>query len=130
MGSGKTTIGQILSEVLGYSFIDRFVVWLLVYMLLTWSEIWAYESTLFELNIIHWIAFQLNNVHVFYDCSDKLIEQAAGGTAVADIFKHRGESYFRDNEVSGILYFYGYHLHRMCLYFIKVFLLSLDWGTS
>ncbi|PWA49559.1 shikimate kinase protein [Artemisia annua] len=52
MGSGKTTIGQILSEVLGYS---------------------------------------------FFDC-DKLIEQAAGGTAVADIFKHRGESYFRDNE--------------------------------
>lgn len=52
MGSGKTTIGQILSEVLGYSFFD----------------------------------------------SDKLIEKAVGGTAVADIFKHRGESYFRDNE--------------------------------
>ncbi|KAL7607815.1 hypothetical protein Lser_V15G11719 [Lactuca serriola] len=52
MGSGKTTIGQILSEVLDYSFFD----------------------------------------------SDKLIEQAAGGTAVADIFKLHGEGYFRDNE--------------------------------
>ncbi|KAL4569399.1 hypothetical protein LXL04_025035 [Taraxacum kok-saghyz] len=52
MGSGKTTIGQILSEVLDYSFFD----------------------------------------------SDKLIEQAAGGTAVADIFKLYGEGYFRDNE--------------------------------
>lgn len=52
MGSGKTTIGQILSEVLGYSFFD----------------------------------------------SDKLIEQAVGGTAVADIFKLHGETFFRDNE--------------------------------
>ncbi|KVH96234.1 Shikimate kinase [Cynara cardunculus var. scolymus] len=52
MGSGKTTIGQILSEVLDYSFFD----------------------------------------------SDKLIEQAAGGTAVADIFRLHGESFFRDNE--------------------------------
>ncbi|GJW83712.1 shikimate kinase 1, chloroplastic [Tanacetum coccineum] len=52
MGSGKTTIGKKLSEVLGYSFFD----------------------------------------------SDKLIEEAAGGIAVADIFKHRGESYFRDTE--------------------------------
>jgi tRNA splicing ligase len=25
MGSGKTTVGKILSEVLGYSFFDRFV---------------------------------------------------------------------------------------------------------
>ncbi|XP_076917617.1 shikimate kinase, chloroplastic-like [Bidens hawaiensis] len=52
MGSGKTTIGQILSEVLGYSFFD----------------------------------------------SDKLIEQSVGGIAVADIFKLRGEAFFRDNE--------------------------------
>nr|XP_043605945.1 shikimate kinase, chloroplastic [Erigeron canadensis] len=52
MGSGKTTIGQILSEVLGYSFFD----------------------------------------------SDKLIEQTAGGIAVADIFKLHGETFFRDNE--------------------------------
>ncbi|KAI7758119.1 hypothetical protein M8C21_010566 [Ambrosia artemisiifolia] len=52
MGSGKTTIGQILSEVLGYSFFD----------------------------------------------SDKLIEQSVGGTAVADIFKLRGEAFFRHNE--------------------------------
>ncbi|KAI3850103.1 hypothetical protein MKW98_001047 [Papaver atlanticum] len=52
MGSGKTTVGKILSEVLGYSFFD----------------------------------------------SDKLIEQAAGGTSVAQIFKQYSESFFRDNE--------------------------------
>ncbi|XP_071693409.1 shikimate kinase, chloroplastic-like [Rutidosis leptorrhynchoides] len=52
MGSGKTTIGQILSQVLNYSFFD----------------------------------------------SDKLIEKATRGTAVADIFKLHGEKIFRDNE--------------------------------
>lgn len=30
MGSGKTTVGRILSDVLSYSFFDRFVVMLLV----------------------------------------------------------------------------------------------------
>ncbi|XP_052195763.1 shikimate kinase, chloroplastic [Diospyros lotus] len=52
MGSGKTTVGKILSEALGYSFFD----------------------------------------------SDKLIEQAVGGTSVAEIFQLYGESFFRDNE--------------------------------
>ncbi|KAG9138308.1 hypothetical protein Leryth_001503 [Lithospermum erythrorhizon] len=52
MGSGKTTVGEILSKSLGYS---------------------------------------------FYDC-DKLIEKAAGGTSVADIFEVHGENFFRDNE--------------------------------
>uniref|UniRef100_A0A0D6QTH5 shikimate kinase n=1 Tax=Araucaria cunninghamii TaxID=56994 RepID=A0A0D6QTH5_ARACU len=52
MGSGKTTVGKILSEALGYNFID----------------------------------------------SDRLIEQAAGGTSVAQIFKEKNEEYFRDNE--------------------------------
>ncbi|KAK9165692.1 hypothetical protein Scep_000883 [Stephania cephalantha] len=52
MGSGKTTVGKILSEVLGYSFFD----------------------------------------------SDKLVEQAVGGTSVAQIFKQFSESFFRDNE--------------------------------
>ncbi|OVA17042.1 Shikimate kinase/Threonine synthase-like 1 [Macleaya cordata] len=52
MGSGKTTVGKIISEVLGYSFFD----------------------------------------------SDKLVEQAAGGTSVAQIFKQYSESFFRDNE--------------------------------
>ncbi|XP_076956031.1 shikimate kinase, chloroplastic-like [Bidens hawaiensis] len=57
MGSGKTTIGQILSQLLlGYSFVD----------------------------------------------SDKLVEEAAGGTTVADMFKLHGESFFRDNE-TGVL---------------------------
>ncbi|KAJ8557336.1 hypothetical protein K7X08_002961 [Anisodus acutangulus] len=52
MGSGKTTVGRILAETLGYS---------------------------------------------FFDC-DRLIEQAVGGTTVAEIFKLRGENFFRDNE--------------------------------
>lgn len=52
MASGKTTIGKILSEILGYSFLD----------------------------------------------SDKLIEEAAGGIAVADIFKLHGQKFFRENE--------------------------------
>uniref|UniRef100_A0A0C9QTX3 shikimate kinase n=1 Tax=Wollemia nobilis TaxID=56998 RepID=A0A0C9QTX3_9CONI len=52
MGCGKTTVGKILSEALGYYFFD----------------------------------------------SDRLIEQAAGGTSVAQIFKEKNEEYFRDNE--------------------------------
>ncbi|XP_077224229.1 shikimate kinase 1 [Tasmannia lanceolata] len=52
MGSGKTTVGKILSEALGYSFFD----------------------------------------------SDKLVEQAVGGTSVAQIFREHSEAYFRDNE--------------------------------
>ncbi|XP_057490358.1 shikimate kinase 3, chloroplastic-like isoform X1 [Actinidia eriantha] len=52
MGSGKTTVGKILSEALGYSFVD----------------------------------------------SDKYVEDALGGSPVAQIFKQFGESFFRDNE--------------------------------
>uniref|UniRef100_A0A5B6Z1B0 shikimate kinase n=1 Tax=Davidia involucrata TaxID=16924 RepID=A0A5B6Z1B0_DAVIN len=52
MGSGKTTVGRILSEALGYSFFD----------------------------------------------SDALVEQAVGGTSVAEMFNLYGESFFRDNE--------------------------------
>nr|GMD14527.1 shikimate kinase, chloroplastic [Ipomoea batatas] len=52
MGSGKTTVGRIIAEALGYS---------------------------------------------FFDC-DTLIEQAVGGTSVAEIFKLHGEGFFRDNE--------------------------------
>lgn len=32
--------------------------------------------------------------------SDTLVEQEVGGTSVAEIFKHYGEGYFRDKEVS------------------------------
>ncbi|KAG2665478.1 hypothetical protein I3760_15G009800 [Carya illinoinensis] len=52
MGSGKTTVGRVLSEALGYSFVD----------------------------------------------SDAHVEQAMGGTSVAQIFKQHGESFFRDHE--------------------------------
>lgn len=52
MGSGKTTVGRKLAEVLDYS---------------------------------------------FFDC-DTLIEQSVGGITVAEIFKLRGEDFFRDNE--------------------------------
>lgn len=33
--------------------------------------------------------------------SDACVEQAMGGTSVAQIFKHHGESFFRDHEVCG-----------------------------
>ncbi|KAK4417301.1 Shikimate kinase, chloroplastic [Sesamum alatum] len=52
MGSGKTTVGKVLSEALGYSFCD----------------------------------------------CDTLIEEAVGGSTVAEIFKLYGENFFRDNE--------------------------------
>ncbi|XP_076898947.1 shikimate kinase, chloroplastic-like [Bidens hawaiensis] len=35
------------------------------------------------------------------DC-DKLIEQSVGGIAVADIFKLRGETFFRDNKIEAL----------------------------
>ncbi|XP_073121950.1 shikimate kinase, chloroplastic [Henckelia pumila] len=56
MGSGKTTVGKVLSEGLGYSFCD----------------------------------------------CDTLIEQAAGGNTVAEIFKIYGESFFRDSETEAL----------------------------
>ncbi|TKY60350.1 Shikimate kinase 1 [Spatholobus suberectus] len=52
MGSGKTTVGKIMSQVLGYSFCD----------------------------------------------SDALVEEEVGGNSVADIFKHHGETFFRNKE--------------------------------
>ncbi|XP_073273001.1 shikimate kinase, chloroplastic-like isoform X1 [Primulina huaijiensis] len=56
MGSGKTTVGKVLSESLGYSFCD----------------------------------------------CDTLVEQAAGGNTVAEIFKIYGESFFRDTETEAL----------------------------
>ncbi|XP_010531416.1 PREDICTED: shikimate kinase 1, chloroplastic-like [Tarenaya hassleriana] len=52
MGSGKTTVGKLMSKALGYS---------------------------------------------FFDC-DTLIEQAMNESTVAEIFKHYGESFFREKE--------------------------------
>ncbi|XP_051126991.1 shikimate kinase, chloroplastic-like [Andrographis paniculata] len=56
MGSGKTTVGKVLAEALGYSFCD----------------------------------------------CDTLIEEAVGGSSVAEIFKLHGENFFRDNETEVI----------------------------
>ncbi|XP_073065541.1 shikimate kinase, chloroplastic isoform X1 [Primulina eburnea] len=56
MGSGKSTVGKVLSEGLGYSFCD----------------------------------------------CDTLIEQATGGSTVAEIFKIYGESFFRDSETEAL----------------------------
>ncbi|OIW18199.1 hypothetical protein TanjilG_31319 [Lupinus angustifolius] len=56
MGSGKTTVGKVMSQVLGYSFCD----------------------------------------------CDSLIEEEVGGNTVADIFKHYGESFFRDKETEAL----------------------------
>lgn len=39
---------------------------------------------------------------LLYMCSDKLIEESAGGTPVAQIFKGKNEEYFRDSEVMPI----------------------------
>lgn len=52
MGSGKSTVGKVLAEALGYHFID----------------------------------------------SDKVIEEAAGGVSVAELFKQQDETSFRDAE--------------------------------
>ncbi|XP_027901895.1 shikimate kinase 1, chloroplastic-like [Vigna unguiculata] len=52
MGSGKTTVGKILSQALSYAFFD----------------------------------------------SDALVEEEVDGTSVADIFKHYGETFFRNKE--------------------------------
>lgn len=84
MGSGKTTVGQILSEILGYSFVDRFVSRVLLITLIT-----------LKINLIPFhVLYILSNA-----CSDKLIEEVVGGIAVADIFKLHGEKFFREKEV-------------------------------
>ena len=61
MGSGKSTVGKILAEVLGYSYFD----------------------------------------------SDSLVEQAVGMPSVAQIFKVHSEAFFRDNEVTFGVHFFG-----------------------
>lgn len=56
------------------------------------------------MQIIHYTRAILNfkNINkVTCECiSDTLIEEAVGGSTVAEIFKLYGESFFRDNEVS------------------------------
>ena len=39
-------------------------------------------------------------IFAFMRSSDALVEEEVDGTAVADIFKHNGEPFFRNKEVS------------------------------
>lgn len=95
MGSGKTTVGKILSEALGYYFFDR------------WESIWRYFQTFpgLEDGYVLNMATSLCALCVQYmRCflavySDKLVEQAVGGATVAQIFKEYSEEFFRENEV-------------------------------
>ncbi|RYR04397.1 hypothetical protein Ahy_B06g084116 isoform B [Arachis hypogaea] len=87
MGSGKTTVGKILSQVLCYSFFDRLVLTVIKIRNYFKGTIYVYSSTsTFSVAIF------------FHGTSDTLIEEEVDGTSVADIFKHYGETFFRDKE--------------------------------
>lgn len=89
MGSGKTTVGKILSEVLGYSFFDRFVS-------LSDNELHPPpKSSTSNLFFAYGLQMSLANSN----CSDKLVEKAVGISSVAEIFQLHSETFFRDNEV-------------------------------
>jgi shikimate kinase len=91
MGSGKTTVGKIIAEVLGYSFFDRFEC-----LSHNCSNCWTPIKTFFELNSVdHGLVI----LPVFSFHSDKLVEQAVGIPTVAEIFQVHSEAFFRDNEV-------------------------------
>lgn len=100
MGSGKTTVGKILSQVLGYSFFDRFVTIQLHEVLLSLyggrARVCLFcispNEALACLHLRQWLS-------VCVSCSDKLVEEAVGATSVAQIFEDYSESFFRDNEV-------------------------------
>ncbi|KAL6555569.1 Shikimate kinase, chloroplastic [Orobanche hederae] len=79
MGSGKTTVGKDLAEALGYSFYD-----------------WLPPNHYFCL-------LQMQNVVLVNVFSDTLIEEAVGGSTVAEIFQSYGENFFRDNETEALL---------------------------
>ncbi|PPR96127.1 hypothetical protein GOBAR_AA24541 [Gossypium barbadense] len=82
MGSGKTTVGKILSHVLGYSFCDRL------------------DSTVHGLGpfLIHKLS-RLNIRSVIPSLmSTNFQEQEVNGMSVAEIFKLHGESFFRKKE--------------------------------
>jgi len=44
--------------------------------------------------------FSISCAYGFVICSDTLVEEEVGGSSVADIFKHHGEPFFRNKEVS------------------------------
>jgi len=44
--------------------------------------------------------FSISCAYGFVICSDTLVEEEVGGNSVADIFKHHGEPFFRNKEVS------------------------------
>lgn len=94
MGSGKTTVGKILSEVLRYSFFDRFTFF--VFILHIFHQLMKVEhclsvTILFNTQCLSWL-------------SDKLVEQSVGVSSVAQIFKQYSEAFFRDNEVISTYY--------------------------
>ena len=53
---------------------------------------------------MHALKFLFNIFRLFFFAfmwsSDALVEEEGDGTAVADIFKHNGEPFFRNKEVS------------------------------
>ncbi|THG04993.1 hypothetical protein TEA_027948 [Camellia sinensis var. sinensis] len=79
MGSGKTTVGKILSEALAYSFVD--------------SDKYVEEALGGSP-----VAQIFNQFDILGCCSDKYVEEALGGSPVAQIFNQFGESFFRDYE--------------------------------
>ncbi|KAF9611125.1 hypothetical protein IFM89_027069 [Coptis chinensis] len=82
MGSGKTTVGKILSEVLGYSFLD--------------SEFGFNEFLCNDPIMLNAVLIIINDSCAHF--SDKLVEQAVGAPSVAQIFKEYSEEFFRENE--------------------------------
>ena len=69
------------------------------------SRMWIWKSTIILNSILHMFFRVIRNILIcilLYMCSDKLIEESAGGTPVAQIFKGKNEEYFRDSEVMPI----------------------------
>ncbi|KAH1251116.1 Shikimate kinase 1, chloroplastic [Glycine max] len=83
MGSGKTTVGKIMSQVLGYSFCDRHV-----------KDVCVCDCI--QLMKAGWVSVKLGNL--IYSAVDALVEEEVGGNSVADIFEQHGETFFRNKE--------------------------------
>ncbi|KAL6576016.1 Shikimate kinase [Orobanche hederae] len=86
MGSGKTTVGKVLAEALGYSFYD-----------------WLPPNHYLCLLQGDGSPYRLGAPFAFNNYGDTLIEEAVGGSTVAEIFQSYGENFFRDNETEALL---------------------------